>query len=54
MSLNEMRIVAAYLAGFAWVMGAHGGWLEGRRQIEPPPERTIYDFKNIAFKGTLP
>jgi hypothetical protein len=54
MTLNEMRVVAAYLTAFAWIVGAHGGWLDGRKQIEPPPERTIYDLKNVVFKGTLP
>jgi hypothetical protein len=53
MSINEMRIVAAYLVAFAWIIGAHAGWLDGRRQIEPPPQRTIADM-GVVFKGTFP
>jgi hypothetical protein len=54
MTINEMRVIAAYLTAFAWVMGSYGGHIDGRRLIEPPPERTIYDLKNVVFKGTLP
>jgi hypothetical protein len=53
MSTNEMRLIAAYLTAFAWIMGSYGGYLEGRRLIEPQPERTIYQLPGVPFKGTL-